>query len=344
MIQNEGKFRTSFTFQSGQSGQSGEQLAEIDLAYRTLGTPQTDGYGRVNNGVLVLHGTGGSGEAFLRPQFSGKLFQPGQLLDAEKYFIILPDGIGHGRSSKPSDGLKARFPQYGYLDMVTAQHKLVTEHIGLERLRLVMGTSMGGMQSWMWGYLYPDMMDGLLPLASLPVEIAGRNRMLRRMVIDSITHSPDYNAGEYEQQPAGLRGAIHALILMIGAAHQWQESAPTRDQADGLFDSLYSYFRSTVDANDMLYQFNASRDYNPQPHLEKIVAPLTAVNFADDLVNPPELGILEREIRRVKNGRAYVLPISDQTYGHRSHSYPELWERYLGELLAQSGDKITNNK
>ena len=332
MNQNEGKFRTSFTFQSG------AHFEEIALAYRTLGTPQTDGYGRVNNGVLILHGTGGSGEAFLRPQFSGKLFQPGQLLDAEKYFIILPDGIGHGQSSKPSDGLKAAFPQYTYFDMVSAQHKLVTEHIGLERLRLVMGTSMGGMQSWMWGYLYPEMMDALLPLASLPVEIAGRNRMLRRMVIDSIGQSPDYNGGNYTQQPVGLRGAIHALIMMIGAAHQWQQMAPTRDQADELFDSLFTYFENTVDANDMFYQFNASRNYNPQPHLEKIVAPLTAINFADDLVNPPELGILEREIRRVKNGRAYVLPISAQTHGHRSHSYPELWERYLQELLAQGDD------
>ena len=325
-----GTYQISFTFQSG------ETLDNLNLHYQTLGSPKMDGYGRVNNAVLILHGTSGSGDAFLRPQFADKLFQPGQLLDADQYFIILPDGIGHGRSSKPSDRLKANFPKYGYHDMVTAQYRLVTEHLGLERLRLVMGTSMGGMQTWMWGYLYPDKVDALLPLASLPVEIAGRNRMLRRMIMDSITESPDYHNGDYDAQPSGMRGAINGLILMVGAAHQWQKEAPTQAEADRLYDELYANFAQRLDANNLLYQVNASHDYNPQPHLEKITAPLTAVNFADDLVNPPELGILERETRRIKQGRAYVLPISDQTYGHRSHSHPELWINYLTDLLNQT--------
>ena len=333
MEKREGYFSQPFRFGSG------EELTELRLFYQTLGSPQTDGYGRVNNGVLILHGTGGTGDAFLRPQFADALFKPGQLLDIEKYFIILPDSIGHGRSSKPSDGLRAGFPKYAYRDMVAAQHKLVTEHLGLDQLRLVMGTSMGGMHSWMWGYLYPDMVAALMPLASLPVEIAGRNRMLRRMIIDSITHSPDYLGGAYQTQPAGLRGAIYGLLMMISAAHQWQTMAPTQAAADKLFDNLYQYFAETVDANDLLYQVASSRDYNPQPHLEKIMAPLTAVNSADDLVNPPELQILEQEIKRIKRGKAHVLPISDKSQGHRSHSFPELWEAYLADLLSESGGR-----
>lgn len=331
MVQAEGDFLIEgFEFRSG------ERLEALNLHYTTVGQPDTDGYGRINNAILILHGTGGGGSGFLRPQFAGQLFEPGQLLDAEKYYIILPDGIGHGQSSRPSETLKANFPRYGYHDMVIAQHRLLTEHLDIESLRLVMGTSMGGMQTWMWGYLYPKMMQALMPLASLPVEIAGRNRMIRRMIMDSIRLSPDYAEGMYETQPAGLRMAIHSLLIMVGAPHQWQTMAPTQAAADELFDDLVSYFLTLYDANDLYYAFNASHDYNPEPYLTEILAPLTAVNFSDDAVNPPELGILPREIGKVRNGRAITLPISEETHGHRSHSYPNLWLDHLAELLTRS--------
>ncbi|MFK7805760.1 MAG: alpha/beta fold hydrolase [Anaerolineae bacterium] len=316
--------------------QSGETLPELRIHYRTLGEPKTDGYGRVNNAVLIMHGTSGSGEAFLAPHFAGELFGVGQLLDLDKYFIILPDGIGHGGSSRPSDGLRANFPNYGYLDMVTAQHQLVTEHLEIERLRLVMGTSMGGMHSWMWGYLHPEMVDALMPLVSLPVEIAGRNRMMRHMIFDAITQSPDYDGGNYTEQPFGLTAATHLVMLMVGSPYQLQKIAPTQQKADALFAQMVPGYRGRFDANDLLYQFRASHDYNPQPHLEKIIAPLTAINAADDLVNPPELGVLEQEIGRVPQGKAVVLDNWPELQGHRSHSYPVLWKEHLADLLKRS--------
>ncbi|RME58325.1 MAG: hypothetical protein D6790_12145, partial [Caldilineae bacterium] len=216
---------------------------------------------------------------------------------------------------------------------------LVTEGLGVDHLRLVMGTSMGGMHTWMWGYLYPDFMDALMPLASLPVQIAGRNRMLRRMILDSIRLDPGWQQGDYREQPFGLRAAVHALIFMISVPLAWQEQAPTQAAADALFDRLVDDFLARLDANDLLYQVDASHDYDPAPHLEQIQAPLIAVNSADDQVNPPELGILEREIRRVPRGRAVVLPISRETQGHRSHSYPALWQAYLAKLLSDGGWK-----
>lgn len=316
--------------------ESGEVLPELRLHYRTLGTPRRDAAGVVRNAVLILHGTGGSGAGFLSEQFAGVLFKPGQLLDAARYFIILPDGIGHGQSSKPSDGLHARFPRYNYNDMVTAQYRLLTEGIGVNHLRLVMGTSMGGMQSWVWGEKYPDFMDALMPLASLPVQIAGRNRMMRRMVIDSIKNDPGWNKGEYKSQPRGLTAAIYTLLFMTSSPLQWQKQAPTRDAADRLFDDLVSRQLARADANDMLYAFDASRDYDPAPKLESIRAPLVAINSADDQVNPPELGILEREIKRVKRGRCVLLPISDRTRGHGTHSLPEIWKQHLAQLLEES--------
>lgn len=316
--------------------QSGETLAEQRIHYRTLGELKTDGYGRVNNAVLIMHGTSGSGEAFLAPHFAGELFGVGQLLDLEKYFIILPDGIGHGGSSRPSDGLRASFPKYGYHDMVAAQHRLITEHLEIERLRLVMGTSMGGMHSWMWGYLHPEMVDALMPLVSLPVEIAGRNRMMRHMIFDAIAQSPDYAGGNYAEQPFGLTAATHLVMLMVGSPYQLQKIAPTQQKADALFKQMVPGYRGRFDANDLLYQFSASHDYNPQPHLEKIIAPLTAINAADDLVNPPELGILEQEISRVPQGKAVVLDNWSELQGHRSHSYPALWKEHLSALLERS--------
>ena len=316
--------------------ESGEVLPELRLHYRTLGRPQRDAAGAVRNAVLVMHGTGGTGRQFLSETFAGVLFGPGQLLDAERYYIVLPDAIGHGASSKPSDGLHARFPHYGYRDIVRAQHQLLTEHLKVDHLRLVMGTSMGGMQTWLWGETYPSFMDALMPLASLPVEIAGRNRMMRRMIMDSIRSDPEWRNGEYAAQPRGLVSALYTLLFMTSSPLQWQKAAPTRDEADRFFDQQIRTRLAGSDANDMLYQFDASRDYDPAPRLESIQAPLLAVNSADDQVNPPELGILEREIRRVPRGRAVVLPISDQTRGHGTHSIPALWKEHLAELLRES--------
>jgi homoserine O-acetyltransferase len=316
---------------------SGEVLPELKIHYRTLGTPRRDGAGVVRNAILILHGTGGSGAGFLSEQFASVLFKPGRLLDASKYFIILPDGIGHGQSSKPSDGLRGRFPHYDYDDMVSAQHRLLVEGLGVNHLRLVMGTSMGGMHSWVWGERYPDYMDALMPLASLPVQIAGRNRMMRRMVIDSIKNDPGWNGGDYKSQPRGLTSAIYTLLFMTSSPLQWQKQSPTREAADRFFDELVRRQLARADANDMLYAFDASRNYDPAPSLENIKAPLVAINSADDQVNPPELGILEREIKRVRRGRYVLIPISDRTRGHGTHSLPELWQQHLAQLLEESG-------
>ncbi|HEX9106932.1 MAG TPA: alpha/beta fold hydrolase, partial [Longimicrobiales bacterium] len=289
--------------------------------------------------VLVMHGTTGSGRGFLSPTFAGRLFGAGQLLDATRYFIVLPDGIGHGRSSKPSDGLHMRFPKYTYDDMVEAQFRLLTEHLGVNHLRLVMGTSMGGMHTWVWGYTHPEFMDALMPLASAPIEIAGRNRMMRRMIEDAIEHDPAWNGGEYSRQPRGLEDAIHALIFMVSAPLYYQKLAPRRAAADSLLEAMVRRYLSAEDANDMIYAFEASRTYDPAPHLAEIRAPLFAVNSADDQVNPPELGILEREIRKVPRGRYILIPTSDATRGHGTHSLPDVWGGYLAELL-----KLTERK
>ncbi|MDQ6758119.1 MAG: alpha/beta fold hydrolase [Bacteroidota bacterium] len=316
---------------------SGESLAALNLHYTTIGTAVRDKNGRVVNAVLIMHGTSGSGQGFLSEMFAGGLFGDGQLLDGKKYFIILPDGIGHGKSSKPSDGLRMRFPKYNYDDMVLADYKLLTEHLKINHLRLVMGTSMGGMHSWVWGYTYPDFMDALMPLASLPVEIAGRNRIQRKMAIDLIKMDPEWKNGEYVNQPkVGLTGAISSFIFMTSSPLQWQKSAPTRAQADSMLEKLRKNYLARFDANDLIYQFDASRDYNPSPYLDKIKAPLFAVNSADDQVNPPELGLMEKEIKKVKNGRYILLPITDKTSGHGTHSNPAIWGDYLKELLLKT--------
>ena len=320
--------------------QSGESLPELKMHYVTLGTAVKDKNGATTNAVLVLHGTGGNSGSLLRPSFAGALFGKGQLLDAEKYFIVLPDNIGHGASSKPSDGLHMKFPHYNYHDLVTAQYRLLTEKLGVNHLRLVMGTSMGGMHSWVWAEEYPDFVDAAMPLASLPIEISGRNRIWRRMVIDSIKNDPDWQNGEYKTQPIrGLTSAVYMLTMMGSAPLQLQKQAPTRDAADKLFDETMPARLRTYDANDVIYHFDASRDYNPAPKLEMIKTHLLAVNSADDEINPPELGIAEREIKRVKNGRFILLPISDETRGHGSHTIAALWQKYLAELLAVSEKK-----
>ncbi|MEM7347868.1 MAG: alpha/beta fold hydrolase [Chloroflexota bacterium] len=316
--------------------QGGETLPELMLHYTTLGTPKRNQAGFVDNAILILHGTTGSGQGFLKDEFATVLFGPDQLLDATKHFIILPDGIGHGQSSKPSDGLRAQFPRYGYRDMVRAHHQLLTEGLDVNHLRLIMGTSMGGMQCWLWGQTYPDFMDALLPLASLPIEIAGRNRMTRRMMIDAIRTSPDWNNGNYEEQPIGLKSAIYTMLFMISSPLQWQRQAPTQKQADELFDTFVQERLADRDANDFMYQFGASWDYNPEPDLEKIKAPLLAINSADDQVNPPELGLMEQHIQRVEKGRFILLPINEKTRGHGTHSLPAIWQHHLADLLIES--------
>jgi homoserine O-acetyltransferase len=316
---------------------SGEKLPEVKLHYYTLGTPKKDAAGKVRNAVLILHGTGGSGRQFLTPNFGGVLFGPGQLLDATKYFIILPDNIGHGESSKPSDGLHMRFPHYEYDDMIELQYRLLTQGLGVNHLRLVMGTSMGGMHSWLWSEQHPDFIDAAMPLASQPVEIAGRNRMMRRMIMDAIRNSPDWNNGEYKQQPQGLAAALDILLIMGSAPLRMQHEEPTREKADNFLENFVTSHIKTTDANDMLYYFDASRNYNPEPQLGQITAPLTAVNSADDQINPPELKIIDQDIQRVKNGKYVLLPITDETRGHGTHSWPAIWGNYLGELLQRSG-------
>ena len=313
---------------------SGEALPELRLHYRTLGEPARGASGSADRAVLVLHGTTGSGAQFLRTSFAGELFQRGQPLDAEEHYIIMPDGIGHGESSKPSDGMRLNFPRYGYLDMIRAQRRLVSEGLGVDRLKLVIGTSMGGMQTWLWGIHYPDFMDYLCPLASLPAEIAGRNRMIRKMIMDSIKTDPAWHDGNYREQPPGLVNAIHLLLMMTSCPLQWRKEAPTRDAADAFLADRIRSCASALDANDMLYAFAASEDYDPAPRLSRIQAPLLAINSADDQVNPPELGIMEAAIKQVKRGSFVLLPVSEHTRGHGSHTLAGLWKDHLAAFLA----------
>ncbi len=313
---------------------SGETLPELRLHYTTLGKPVRNAEGRVTNAVLILHGTGGAGSQFLQPIFAGELFGPGQLLDVTRYFIILPDGIGHGKSSKPSDGMHARFPQYDYDDMVAGHYRLLTEGLGVNHLRLLFGTSMGCMHSFVWGEAYPDFMDALMPMACQPVQIAGRNRIWRKMVMDAIRNDPEWKGGDYSAEPQqGLRTALDLLLIAGSAPLYMQKTLPTRDAADKYLDEYFKTRFAGLDANDLLYQVNASRNYDPSPQLEKITAHVMYINSADDFINPPELGIAGREIKRVKNARFVLVPISDETRGHGTHTKAVVWKQYLTELL-----------
>src|ERR1700684_1537370 len=322
---------------------SGATLPELRMHYTYLGKPKRDALGRVTNAVLIMHGTGGSGRSLINERFSAVLFNKGQLLDSSKYYIILPDGIGHGNSSKPSDGLRMRFPQYSYQDMVLAQYLLLTKGLDVNHLRLVMGTSMGCMHTFMWGEAYPDFMDALMPLACLPVQIAGRNRLWRDLTMDAIRNDPQWLKGDYVTQPiAGMRTAASLLLIAGSAPIQMQISLPTRDAADEFVQKYIQRQLETLDANDFLYQVNASRDYDPSAGLEKIKAPLLQINSGDDFINPPELGIAEREIKRVKNGRFILLPASDQTHGHGTHTWAAVWQQYLQQLLETSKNPPAN--
>ncbi len=313
---------------------TGDVMPELRLHYRTVGEPSGEP-------VLILHGTAGSGASFLSPEFAGELFGAGQALDASKYFIILPDGIGAGKSSKPSDGLRATFPRYNYDDMVRAQHDLVSEGLGIRHLRLVLGNSMGGMQTWLWGVAYPDFMDALVPMASQPTAMASRNWMMRRMVIDAIRNDPDWQGGNYTTQPRALQVAnVFFGIATNGGTLAYQKMAPTRELADKLVDQrLAAPF--TADANDFLYQWDASRDYDPSAALERIQAAVLAINSADDERNPPETGIMERELKRVKDGRLYLIPASEDTRGHGTTGMAKFWKQQLQELLQTAAHRGT---
>jgi homoserine O-acetyltransferase/O-succinyltransferase len=316
---------------------SGESLPELRLHYTTLGKPVRDAQGRVTNAVLILHGTGGTGHQFFAPQFAGELFGPGQLLDTARYFIILPDGIGHGKSSKPSDGLHAHFPQYEYDDMVGAHYRLLSEGLNVNHLRLVMGTSMGCMHSFVWGETYPDFMDALMPLACQPVQIAGRNRLWRKMVMDAIRNDPEWKGGDYTTEPQqSLRTALDFLIIAGSAPLLMQKNMPTRDAADKYLEQYFKDHLAELDANDLLYQVNASRNYEPSPQLEKIKAPVMYINSADDFINPPELTMAQTEIKKVKKATFVLIPISEQTRGHGTHTSAAVWKKHLAELLQES--------
>ena len=313
---------------------AGGRLDTLKLHYTTLGTPRRGGDGTVRNAVLVLHGTGGTGRGFLNPTYAGGLFGPGQPLDSAKYYIVLPDGIGHGESSKPSDGLHARFPKYGYQDMVTAQQRMLTEALHVTRLRVIVGTSMGCMHAFTWGWMYPGFADALAPMACAATQIAGRNRMMRTMAMDAIRLDPEWRGGEYTASPrAGLRSAMQILYIMGTAPLLQQRQAPTRDAADSVIRAFMDARIAVTDANDFLYQFDASSDYDPSSRLQEIRVPVLHINSADDEVNPPELGLVERLNSRMPHARFILLPISQQTRGHGTHSLPAIWGETLREFL-----------
>jgi homoserine O-acetyltransferase len=321
---------------------TGEKL-DVKVHYRTIGEPWRDAGGKILNAVLILHATTGSGAQFVGDgspthPFAGELFGKGQPLDAGRYYVIIPDAIGHGKSSRPGDGLHAKFPRYGYEDMIRAQHRLLTEVLKVDHVRLVMGTSMGGMHTWLWGQRYPEFMDALLPLASLPTQISGRNRLWRHAASEAIRTDPEWKDGEYTVQPRGLREAARLLQLMSSSAVVRQRQGPTSKEADAAFDKELAGLLARSDANDLLYAVESSRDYDPGPGLDKIRAPLLAINFADDLINPPELGILEREIKRVKKGRAVVIPAGEATVGHGTHTRAAVWKAHLEQLMKETGD------
>jgi len=315
---------------------SGESLPELRMHYRTLGSPRRDKGGIVRNAVLILHGTTGSSAQFLRPEFANELFGKGQPLDVTRYFLIIPDNIGHGNSCKPSDGLHAKFPKYGYLDMIEAQRRLLADYLHATHLRLIMGTSMGGMHTWLWGEIHPEFMDALVPLASLPTQISGRNRVWRRIIIDAIRDDPQWQNGDYQSQPEALRTAAEMLYFMGSNPALRAKEAPALKLADQALDQYLKTALPKLDANDVLYAVESSRDYDPAPGLEKIAAPLLAINSADDLINPPELRVLEYEIKRVKHGRAMVIPYGAETVGHGSHTKAVLWKKYLERFLKQT--------
>ncbi len=329
----------SYTISNFRFG-TGESLPQLRLHYLTLGTLHRDSAGHVDNAVLLLHGTGGNASSLLAPQFSNVLFGPGQPLDITRYFLILPDDIGHGNSSKPSDGLHMRFPKYDYDDMVTSQHRMLIEKLHVDHLRLILGTSMGCMQSFVWGETYPEFADALMPLACLPVPIAGRNRMMRYMTIKAIEDDPEWHGGEYTKQPIeGVRTAVELTMVMGSAPLYMQKIAPTKKAAEAYVDDYLAKRMPPMDANDTIYYTDASRNYDPSAHLDRIKAPVMWINSADDYINPPELGIAQKYAPKLAHGRFVLIPISDVTRGHGTHTQAAVWKDYLVELLKESEKK-----
>jgi homoserine O-acetyltransferase len=314
---------------------TGDSLDALRLHYWTMGRPRRDAAGTVVNAVLLLHGTTGSGAQFLNPIFAREMFGPGQPLDTTVFYVVAPDNVGHGRSSKPSDGLRARFPRYTYDDMVDLQRRLLHQALGVDRLLLVLGTSMGCMHAWVWGERYPDAVDGLVPLACLPTAIAGRNRVMRRMILDDIRNDPRYDGGDYVTQPRGLAAALQVLWLMGSAPLVQQRDAPTRDAADSLWERWARAAPARYDANDVVYAFDASRDYDPSAGLDRIHAEVLFINSADDLINPPELGLAERLVARVPHGRFVLIPIGPDTRGHGTHTAAAVWKPWVAPFIAR---------
>lgn len=312
---------------------TGETLPEVRIHYTTLGTPRTDARGVTRNAVLVLHGTGGSGRGFLSRNFAGELFGPGQLLDTTRYFVVLPDNLGHGGSSRPSDGLRAKFPKYTYDDMVKLQHELLTVGLGVNHLRIVTGTSMGCMHSWIWLYTWPDFMDGAVPLACAPTPIVGRNRMIRALIIDALRNDPGYRGGDYVGPLEGMKAAQGYLWLMGSAPLLNHRQAPVRATADSAIRATVARGAAATDPNNMIWYFDASREYDPSKHIDRVRAPLLHINSADDFVNPPELDNVAPYVARLANSKFVLLPITDQTRGHGTHSLPAIWGGYLREFL-----------
>ena len=318
----------------------GETIPTLHLHYLTLGSPHRNAHGRIDNAILLLHGTGGSAHSLLAPQFSDVLFGPGQPLDITKYFLIFPDDIGHGQSSKPSDGLRMNFPHYDYDDMVRSQYIMLTEGLHIDHLRLIFGTSMGCMQSFVWGETYPQFADALMPMACLPIEIAGRNRMWRYMAMEAIRHDPAWNNGNYTTEPEeGLRAASDLLVIAGSAPLQMQKNYPTRAEAEAYIDKTIAADIARIDADDFLYYFNASRNYNPGPKLSTITAPVLWINSADDFINPPELGIAQKMVKRMPHARFILIPISDATRGHGTHTQAAVWKNDMIDFLRQTEHK-----
>ncbi len=328
----------NFTIQNFRFG-TGETLPALHLHYLTLGQPHRDAAGKVDNAVLLLHGTGGDAHSLLHPFFSDVLFGPGQPLDITKYFLILPDDIGHGESSKPSDGLRSRFPKYDYDDMVASQHSMLIEGLHIDHLRLILGTSMGCMQAFVWGETYPGFADALMPLACLPVQIAGRNRIMRWMAMDAITSDPGWKHGDYTTQPLGLKTSLEITFIMGSSPLQLQKAAPTRDAADALIQKWLAARIKDTDANNLLYNWNASRNYDPSARLGTISVPVMWINSADDVINPPELGIAEKMVKRMPHATFVLIPTSDATRGHGTHTMAAVWEQYLVTLLQESAQR-----
>ena len=315
----------------------GSTLPELNLHYLTLGTPHRNAAGHVDNAVLLIHGTGGDRFTLTNPLLADELFGPGQPLDAGKYFMIFPDDIGQGDSSKPSDGLHMRFPHYDYDDMVRSQQMMLLDGLHIDHLRLILGTSMGCMQSFVWGETYPGFADALMPLACLPTQIAGRNRMMRYMTIENIKNDPAWKGGEYTTEPTvGLRAANELVFVMGSAPLVQQKAAPTRAAAEMWIDSYLARVTAASDANNMIYYVDASRNYDPSPGLSKIRVPVMYINSADDFINPPELGLAEKLARQMPRATFVMIPISDATHGHGTHTQAALWKTHLVDLMKQS--------